>query len=113
MTTTQRAAVRERPILHELKTWPGPFEGVISGDKRHEIRKADRDFSAGDTLRLREWDPNTKAYTGRSIDVAVTYLSPGGSWGLPVGLCVMSIVIERRRRSGETSGEAREEARRG
>lgn len=30
-------------------------------------------------------------YTGREILVEVTHLSDAGSWGLPEGLCVMSI----------------------
>jgi hypothetical protein len=32
-----------------------------------------------------------RAFTGRSIRVEVTHLTPGGSWGLPANLCVMSI----------------------
>lgn len=97
---------------HELKTWPEPFSAVLSGTKRHEIRKADRPFAVGDVLELREWDPDgvpvtetirvlrgqtTKPqrgkYTGRSIRVRVTYLSAGGTWGLPNNLCVMSIEV--------------------
>ena len=88
---------------HELKTWPGPFAAVRDGTKTHDIRPADRPYAVGDVLHLREWDPTTtehmvneppvypRGYTGRSIDVEVTYLSSGGSWGLPANLCVMSI----------------------
>lgn len=146
---------------HVLKTWPAPFAAVLSGEKRHEIRKADRPFAVGDVLQLREWDPAptcaqcgqrpavclglyhgehrddagrfVKAgapcasdpklelcedtvdqpacdaccyhgnedghchpydgYTGRSIRVRVTYLSAGGTWGLPADLCVMSVEV--------------------
>ena len=78
-------------MTHELKTWPEPFEGVISGNKRHEIRKNDRGFKVGDNLLLREWNPESKKYTGRSTLASVTYITPGGNFGLPKTLCVMTI----------------------
>ena len=92
---------------HELKTWPEPFQQVWLGNKTHEIRKADRLFAVGDVLHLREWKPrggvdrmfspgdiaadHPGEYTGRFIRAEITYLSMGGTWGLPDGLCVMSI----------------------
>lgn len=89
-------------MRHELKTWPGPFQAVLDGQKHHEIRKADRPFAVGDVLVLREWERQRwespgplkgvpAHYTGRELQVTVTYLSEGGTWGLPPDLCVMSI----------------------
>jgi hypothetical protein len=78
-------------MIHELKTWPGPFAGVFSGKKKHEIRKHDRVFDVGDVLVLREFDPTDDVYTGNEIQVNVTYLTPPGQWGLPNDVCVMSI----------------------
>ena len=81
-------------MIHNLKTWPAMFSAVLSGSKTHEIRKADRDYNVGDVLRLREWDPDATdgdGYTGRRRDVDVTFVTLGGEWGLPDGLCVMSI----------------------
>jgi hypothetical protein len=103
-------------VIHELKTWPGPFAAVRDGTKTHEIRVADRPYAVGDVLRLCEWEPCSTCsalgdyccdsaggvYTGRSIDVEVTYVTPGGEWGLPANLCVMSI-----RREGGVGPPAR------
>lgn len=76
---------------HDLKTWAEPFQAIVDGLKTHEIRKPDRNFNPRDTLLLREWIPEFNAYTGREIRVRVTYVTHGGTWGLPAGLCVMSI----------------------
>lgn len=83
---------------HELKTWPEPFTAIIEGRKVHEVRAFDRPFAVGDVLLLQEWNPDPTTdeaphgYTGRFVTADVTYLTPGGSWGLPSNLCVMSIV---------------------
>jgi hypothetical protein len=85
---------------HVLKTWPEPFQAVLDGRKRYEIRRDDRGFAVGDVLTLVEWDPTrrerpyeykARGETGRDVHVRVTYLTPGGAWGLPAELCVMSI----------------------
>ena len=63
--------------IHELKTWPDFFKVIISGEKTFELRKDDRGFRAGDILRLKEWDPSFKRYTGREISVTATYVLSG------------------------------------
>jgi hypothetical protein len=78
-------------MIHRLKTWPGPFEAIRLGAKKHEIRVNDRGFATGDLLRLEEWDPDTEAYTRRIMIMRATYITFGGQWGLPDNLCVMSI----------------------
>lgn len=75
---------------HELKTWPQNFRAVRSGDKRFEIRRDDRGFAVGDTLKLREWNPETGQYTGAVDYVVVTYILRGVP-GLSDEFCVMSI----------------------
>jgi hypothetical protein len=89
MDSACRATVR-----HDLRTWPAPFGAMLSGLKRYEVRVNDRDYRAGDELLLREWDPDTGKYTGRYILASVTYMTPGGSFGLPENLCVMSISVQ-------------------
>jgi hypothetical protein len=87
---------------HELKMWPEPFAAVRAGVKRHEIRKQDRPYAIGDVLVLKEYDPGSgrlmpgelpepRGYTGREMRAKVTFITHGGTWGLPHGLCVMSI----------------------
>ena len=77
---------------HELKTWPEPFQAIVDGRKQFEIREDDRGFAVGDLLVLREYEPGQMRFTGRRYKARVTYLAPGGKWGIPERLCVMSIV---------------------
>jgi hypothetical protein len=53
------------------KTWPEEFELVNSGEKKFDLRVADFDIQEGDTLILEEYNPETKEYTGRSIEKKV------------------------------------------
>jgi hypothetical protein len=79
---------------HDLKTWPAPFREVRSGAKRFEIRKNDRDYRVGDTLRLREWSDVACVYTGPEVSARVTYLLAGADaeqFGCAPGYCVMGI----------------------
>lgn len=60
---------------HELKTWPGYFQKIVDGRKSFEARVNDRVFCEGDTVVLREWNPDTKAYTGRALTKRVGYVA--------------------------------------
>ena len=69
-------------MKHELKILPAYFEAVLSGEKTFEIRNNnDRGFRKGDTLVLREFDPDLSSstlamcYTGRTIERVVSYVS--------------------------------------
>lgn len=59
---------------HKLKILPEYFEAVIDGRKKFELRNADRDYSVGDILDLREYDSKTCTYTGRRVLCFVTYI---------------------------------------
>jgi ASC-1-like (ASCH) protein len=61
----------------DKKILPEYFQQVADGKKTFELRLNDFDVSEGDTLILKEWDPNTKDYTGRTIEKTVGYV---GKW---------------------------------
>ena len=56
------------------KTWPDIFELMASGKKSFDLRVADFDIKEGDTLMLEEWNPETKEYTGRTIQKLVDHV---------------------------------------
>lgn len=79
-------------MTHELKTWPKAFEAMWLGLKRYELRKGDRPFGLGDTLRLKEWDPDTGQYSGREILAEVTYITRAGDFpGLEEGFVILGL----------------------
>jgi hypothetical protein len=73
---------------HELKCWPEYFGAVASGAKRFEIRVNDRGFDVGHRVTLREWEPGTAAYTGRSATYRIGYIT---RWDQKPGRIVFSL----------------------
>lgn len=65
--------VEKEPTIHELKILPEYFEAVVSGDKRFEIRKNDRNYKKGDILRLNEYQEGQ--YTGDVHVAEITYIT--------------------------------------
>ena len=58
----------------EKKVWPEYFAKIVSGEKTFELRLADWECNSGDILVLREWDPETKDYTGQFLEKEVGYV---------------------------------------
>lgn len=58
----------------EKKAWPELFKAVLDGRKTFDVRLADFNCQPGDTLVLKEWDPRTKEYTGRTAEKRVTFV---------------------------------------
>lgn len=75
---------------HHIKCWPGVFEEMRAGRKVAEYRLNDRDYKAGDTLLIREWCPDTKAYTHREISRLITHVLSEG-FGMPNGYAMLSL----------------------
>jgi hypothetical protein len=63
------------PKTHNLKIYPQYFEEVLTGNKTFEIRRNDRNFLVGDTVVLQEFNRGVGEYTGREIEVIITYIS--------------------------------------
>ncbi len=65
-------------VKHELKLHPKFFCRVADGTKCFEIRKNDRDYQVGDTLILREYDPDIgwpDSGSYESIIAEITYIT--------------------------------------
>ncbi|EGO2621298.1 DUF3850 domain-containing protein [Enterococcus faecalis] len=65
--------VEKEPTIHEFKILPEYFEAVVSGNKRFEIRKNDRNYQKGDILRLNEYQDGQ--YTGDVHVAEITYIT--------------------------------------
>lgn len=83
---------------HELKIWPTYYREVVDGQKRFEIRRADRAFLAGQMVRLREYLPETAescgGYTGSEATILITYVVTKFE-GIARGYCVFGFVLLR------------------
>jgi len=81
-------------MVHELKTWEEYFNAIASGEKNFELRKNDRGFLVGHELLLREYSPESKTFTGRTVRRKISYLLSGTDaeqFGLKPGYCIMGL----------------------
>lgn len=77
---------------HELKVSSRFFGPLKDGSKNFEVRNNDRDFRAGDTLRLREWVDRGGIYTGAEVERTVTYvLKDASAFGVRDGYAVLGL----------------------
>lgn len=91
-----------RRRVHDLKCQVPHWEAINDNRKRFEIRKNDRDYRIGDVLILREFEmveddsdrPVSNRHTGRVCQRTVTYVLPGGQFGLAEGFVALSLVEE-------------------
>lgn len=82
---------------HDLKCWPQYFALVESGVKPFEVREThDRHFQIGDTLRLREWDPDTRLYSGKECTRRITSVLNGPAFGVCEGYAVLGLADDSR-----------------
>ena len=55
----------------EKKIRPEYFEAIKSGKTKCDLRLADFECNEGDVLVLKEWDPNKKDFTGRTVEKTI------------------------------------------
>jgi len=80
-------------MIHELKTIQPYFSRAESGEKPFEFRKNDRDFQAGDLVKLREFDPKTGLYSGFEVIGRITYVLREFP-GIEPGYCVFGPIFQ-------------------
>lgn len=80
-----------RHRTHELQLWPTCFSAVSAGTKPFDVRENDADFQVGDALLIREYDPDTRTYSGQTLLRWVSYVLPGGAFGVEEGWCVLGL----------------------
>lgn len=85
---------------HALKCWPSFFGDVCDGSKTFEVRRDDRGFRVGDTLRLMEFTPGY-GYTGDECTVNVL-----GVWPDLPGVLPGHVVMRIERRTQTVNGDA-------
>jgi hypothetical protein len=84
---------------HELKSWSRFFRPIVAGERTHELRRNDRDYRVGDRLLLREYDPDSKAYTGSHCEADITSMTSRdvpcavSDEGLNPDFCILSIRV--------------------
>lgn len=84
---------------HELKSWSRFFDPIVTGDRRHELRRNDRDYRVGDRLVLREFDESLGSYTGRECTAVVTSITSQdepcavSAEGLNPDFCILTIRV--------------------
>lgn len=60
---------------HKLKITPQYYKEVANGTKTFEIRKNDRDYQTGDIVILREYNEDTKDYTGNELSFKIGFVT--------------------------------------
>lgn len=82
---------KEKPMTHELDSYIDQFEDIVKGLKTFMCGFDNKSFRVGDILKINEYDRDAILYTGRFVEVRVTYLQQGGENGLPEDFIIMSI----------------------
>ena len=77
-------------MKHDIKCWPQYFCRVADGSKTFEVRDNDRGYQPGDTVLLREWNPElhevddgatgyykeARGYSGKTLEFKIGYVYP-------------------------------------
>jgi hypothetical protein len=79
---------------HTLKTWREPFDAVLLGTKRFEVRRNDRCFQSGDTVVLKRWHQDKHCFdsTAAELTFQIGWMLHGGQFGIEPGFCVFQLI---------------------
>ncbi len=75
---------------HTVRSWCHLYGPMMEGRKTHDLRKDDRNYKVGDTLKLEEYDITKGAYTGRWCRMKITYITGRGESQNP---CAVSSAV--------------------
>jgi hypothetical protein len=64
-------------MIIEKKVIPKYFQPILDGLKNYEYRLGDFECNPDDILLLKEFDPEKKDFTGRSVQKTITYIGKG------------------------------------
>ena len=76
--------------VHDIKIAASYYGDVVSGKKRFELRKNDRGYKVGDSLKMLEFKDGK--HTGRTIDADIIYMLEDYT-GLAEGYCILGIEV--------------------
>ena len=79
-SSAPEARRRTEPLeirVHVVREWPEFFAELLAG-RRFEVRRDDRAYAVGDHLRIREWNPRSKTYSGRELLARVGWIARAG-----------------------------------
>lgn len=66
-------------MRHMVKSWSMFYRDIEKGIRTSDIRLNDRRYAIGDILELNEFDPVAFIYTGKKMDVEITYIQTNKS----------------------------------
>lgn len=89
VTDEQVAAQMQQAEPLVIET-PSYYEDVVSGKKGFELRKNDRGYKQGDSLKMLEFKDGK--HTGRTIDADIIYMLEDYT-GLTEGYCILGIRV--------------------
>jgi len=61
-------------MIIEKKTTPEFFQKILENIKTFDLRLNDFECKQGDILLLREYNPETKSYTGRKLEKKIKFV---------------------------------------
>lgn len=87
-TVDTNGEIHDRRVEHDVKTESKFFKDSKSGIKPFELRKNDRDYKAGDFMKMREYKDGE--WTGEIIRKEITYVLEDFE-GLKPGYCILGV----------------------